>query len=95
MRSDPERQRARDRLATLQRYAMTWRSVGEGEGDRPEVLCARLGRVAAETFIAWVMEGSGLVLGRFGQRASTPTEHYALNPTFRVPLFVDPHLRGE
>ncbi len=95
VRSDPERQRARDRLATLQRYAMTWRAVGDGEPDRPEVQCARLGRVAAETFIAWVMEGSGLVLGRFGQRALAPTEHYALSGAFRVPLFVDPHLRGE
>lgn len=95
VRSDPERLRARDRLATLQRFAMTWRSLGEGESDRPEVMCARLGRVAAETFIAWVMEGSGLVLGRFGQRATAPAEHYTLNGPFRVPLFVDPHLRAE
>lgn len=95
VRNDPERARARDRLATLQRFAMTWRALGEGEPERPEVLCARLGRAAAETFLAWVMEGSGLVLGRFGQRATSPTEHYALNGAFRLPLFVDPHLRGE
>ncbi len=95
VRSDPERARARDRLATLQRYAMTWRSMGDGESERPEVMCARLGRVAAESFLAWVMEGSGLVLGRFGQRAATPAEHYTLNGPFRLPLFVDPYVRGE
>lgn len=95
VRADPERQRARDRLATLQRFAATWRALGEGESDRPEVMCARLGRVAAETFIAWAMEGSGLVLGRFGQRATAAAEHYTLNGPFRVPLFVDPHLRAE
>ncbi|MBP6832887.1 MAG: hypothetical protein KA978_19015, partial [Deltaproteobacteria bacterium] len=90
VRSEPERARARDRLATLQRFAMTWRSVGDGESDRPEVMCARLGRVAAESFLSWVMEGSGLVLGRFGQRATAPVEHYSLNGPFRLPLFVDP-----
>jgi hypothetical protein len=74
---------------------MTWRALGDGETERPEVMCARLGRVAAETFLAWVLEGSGLVLGRFGHRATTPVEHYVLNGAFRLPLFVDPYVRGE
>ena len=58
-------------------------------------MCARLGRVAAETFLGWVMEGSGLVLGRFGQRATTTVEQYTLNGPFRLPVFLDPYVRGE
>jgi len=88
--SDIERVRARDRLATLQRFAATWRGAGEGDVERPDVLAARLGRVAAEHFLRWVLEApGGFVLGGFGLRAAPAQEHYTLSPQCRMPLFVD------
>lgn len=91
--ADAERERARGRLATLQRFAASWRVMGEGEPERPEVQCARLGRVAAEHFVAWVLAGSGLVLGPFGLRAGAAPDQYALSGAYRLPLLVDPLLR--
>lgn len=94
-RGEVERQRARDRLATLQRFRATWRALGEGDPERPEVQIARLGRVAAETFVEWALAGSGLVAGSFGLRASAPAEHYVITPTVRLPLYRDALGRGE
>jgi hypothetical protein len=95
VRAETERQRARDRLATLQRFRGTWRALGEGDPERPEVQVARLGRVAAETFCAWALEGSGLVAGNFGLRSAAPAEHYVITPTVRLPLYRDALLRAE
>lgn len=97
---EAERQRARDRLATLQRFRATWRAVGEGEGERPEVQSARLGRVAAETFVEWVLAGGApgaptVSLGPFGVRAAGATEHYALSGAAKIPLFLDVFARWD
>lgn len=89
VRSEVERQRARDRLATLQRFRGTWRALGEGDPERTEVQMGRLGRIAAETFVSWALAGSSLVAGNFGMRSPTPTEHYVITPTVRLPLFRD------
>ncbi len=90
--NDHERARARDRLATLQRFAATWRGVGEGEGESLDVQAARLGRVAAEHFVAWAMGApGGVLLGGFGPRATSAKEHYALAPGCRLPLYADPY----
>lgn len=89
VRADAERLRARDRLATLQRFRGTWRALGEGDPERTEVQMGRLGRVAAETFVSWALAGGSLVAGNFGLRATTPTDHYVITPTVRLPLFRD------
>lgn len=94
VRSDTERERARGRLATLQRFAMSWRSLGDGESDKPDVQCSRLGRIAAEHFLSWVLTNSGLVLGSFGLCAGAPSEHYTLSGPYRLALLTDP-LLGE
>ncbi len=91
--SEAERTRTRDRLATLQRFWMTWRSVGDGAGEQPDVQCARLGRVAAETFVHWAMADAPL--GSFGVRATAPREHYAISPAYRLPLYLDGYARWE
>ncbi len=97
---EAERQRARDRLATLQRFRATWRAVGEGEGDRVEVQSARLGRVAAETFVEWALGAPApgapaVTLGHFGVRAANPTEHFVIAGAAKLPLFLDVFARWE
>ncbi|MBL8603452.1 MAG: hypothetical protein JNK72_16125 [Myxococcales bacterium] len=88
--SETERARCRDRLATLQRFAATWRSVGEGDAERPEVQAARLGRVAVEHFLHWVLGApGGFVIGQFGLKAAAPAEHYVLGLNARLPLYLD------
>ena len=100
VQGEAERQRARDRLATLQRFRATWRGVGEGEGERPEVQGARLARVAAETFLEWALTPSApgaptVTLGSFGVRAAAPREQYVVAGSVKLPLFVDVFARGE
>ncbi len=97
---ETERQRARDRLATLQRFRATWRAVGDGESDRIDVQCARLGRVAVETFVDWVSADAttgapSLVLGSFGVRAASAAEHYVIAGGAKLPLFLDVFARPE
>ena len=87
-----ERQRGRDLLATLQRFRRTWSAVGDGDGERPEVQGARLGRLAAETFVEWVLAGRDR-LGEFGPRVAQPHEHYVISERARLPLFVDTYAR--
>ncbi len=93
VRADEQRERARDRLATLQRFAATWRAVGEGD-DPSTWLGPRLGRVAAETFVAWVLDGSGFALGRFGTRSRRAGAHFELGGGARLPLFADAVVDG-
>jgi hypothetical protein len=100
VQGEAERQRARDRLATLQRFRATWRGVGEGEGERPEVQGARLARVAAETFLEWALTPSApgapaVTLGSFGVRSAAPREQYVVAGSVKLPLFVDVFARGE
>ncbi len=97
---DAERLRARDRLATLQRFRATWRTVGEGDNDRVEVQAARLARVAADTFIEWVMGApspgaAAVTLGSFGLRATAPAEQYVIAGAAKIPLFLDVFARNE
>jgi hypothetical protein len=93
VRGEAERQRARDRLATLQRFRNTWRAVGDGDGEATAVQAARLGRVAAETFIEWALHGAPI--GGFGFRQATPGEHFTLGEGARVPLYLDVFARSE
>lgn len=100
VQGESERQRARDRLATLQRFRATWRGVGEGEGDRLEVQGARLARIAAETFLEWVLAtptpgAPTLALGSFGLRAAAPREQYVIAGAAKIPLFVDVFARTD
>lgn len=100
VQGESERQRARDRLATLQRFRGTWRGVGEGEGETPEVQGARLARLAAETFLEWVTTPAGpgappVILGSFGVRTTSPREQYVVAGPVKLPLFVDAFARGE
>lgn len=95
VRADPERQRARERLATLQRFLATWRALGEGDPERSEVQVARLGRVAAESFVTWALAGSGLVAGNFGLKSAAPADHYVITPTLRLPMYRDALGRSE
>jgi hypothetical protein len=97
---EQERQRARNRLATLQRFRATWRSIGDGESERIEVQCARLGRIAAETFIEWALSDPSpgappVLLGNFGVRATAANEHYAMTTNAKIPLFVDVFARWD
>ncbi|MBI5514512.1 MAG: hypothetical protein HY909_12130 [Deltaproteobacteria bacterium] len=88
-----ERQRARDRLATLQRFRNTWRAVGDGDGEQPAVQAARLGRVAAETFAEWALNGAAI--GSFGFRQATAAEHFTLGEGARLPLYLDVFARSD
>lgn len=97
---EAERFRARERLATLQRFRATWRAVGDGDGERLEVQSTRLARVAAETFTEWVIgapaPGAPTVTpGSFGVRAQNAAEHYTLQGAARIPLFLDVFARWE
>lgn len=95
VRGESERQRARDRLATLQRFRASWRALGDGDPERTDVQIARLGRIAAETFVSWVLAGSGLVAGNFGLKSVAPGDHYVITPTVRLPLYRDALGRAE
>ncbi len=100
VQAETERARARDRLATLQRFRATWRTVGEGDGERLEVQSARLGRIAAETFVEWALAANvpgaaALTLGSFGTRATSPAEHYVIAGPAKLPLFLDVYARWE
>ncbi len=98
--AETERARARDRLATLQRFRATWRTVGEGDGERVEIQSARLGRVAAETFVEWALSSpspgvASVAIGSFGTRATAPTEHYVIAGQAKLPLYLDVYARSE
>ncbi len=98
--AETERARARDRLATLQRFRATWRTVGEGDGERVEIQSARLGRVAAETFVEWALSSpspgvASVAIGAFGTRATAPTEHYVIAGQAKLPLYLDVYARSE
>lgn len=93
VQSDTTRNRTRDRLATLQRFQATWNAVGDADDATPASQAARLGRIAATTFVRWVM--GNLQLGAFGHRATAPREYFLLTPEARLPLFQDPYARVE
>lgn len=92
---EQERARARDRRATLQRFARCWSTRGEGKDEDPTVQGERLGRIAAEHFLAWAMAGAEGALGRFGPLTQRAPERFALGREHALPLFLDDYARWE
>jgi hypothetical protein len=79
------RARAQDRRATLFRFALTWEDRGAKGG--PDMIGDRIGAIAAQTFVRWVLGDGHVKL--FGPRGTAPDEQFTLLEGVRLPLFLD------